>query len=246
MGRAARAVDVLFRRGDMTSGDAAGRACAVVDVLRAATSAAHALAAGAKEVRLFRTVEEARASRAAFEGEAVLAGERGGLAPEGFDAGNSPKEFTPERVAGRTVFFSTTNGTCALSDCASAAFVAFASLANVGAVARALAGRGEDVLLVCSGTEGRFSAEDALCAGMIVEGLAGRGAEHPLELRDGARIARDFARRNAAEPARVLAEGEHGRRLGALGLGEDVAFSARVDCLEVVPVLKTEPLRLMA
>jgi len=242
-------VEVVFRREDVVPSRAAGRACAAVDVLRAGTTVACALGAGAAEVWLFREVAAARAARESFAGEALLAGERGGVAPDGFDLGNSPADFTPARVGGRAVFFTTTNGTAALADLAGGSFVAFAALVNAGAVGRALAGRierhGEDVLVACAGTKGRYSVEDAFCAGLIVRAILDRLPGRAVELADGARIALDFAgvRR---DPARVLAEGDHGRTLTSLGLGRDLVACAEADSLDVVPILRLEPLRLVA
>ena len=95
-----------------------GTACAVFDVLRATTTMAAALAAGVKEIRLFDSVDAARAAADAF-GSAesrLLCGERGCLAPPGFDLGNSPGQFTGDH-RGKTLFMATTNGTRALRRC---------------------------------------------------------------------------------------------------------------------------------
>jgi 2-phosphosulfolactate phosphatase len=240
-----RRLDVLFRRQDLGACDAAGRACAVIDVLRAGTSVAYALAAGAKEIRLFREVDQAREARRKQRGATVLAGERGGLPPDGFDAGNSPRGFTKKLVSRKTVFFTTTNGTAALADCAGAAFASFAGLVNARAVARALASRDEDILLVASGTEGRCSVEDVLGAGMIgMFAKSGRAGES-LELGDGALVAVDFAAHHLDDALALVTASEHGKRLAALGLGRDVADCAEVDSLDVVPVLRGDPLRLV-
>jgi 2-phosphosulfolactate phosphatase len=238
-------VGVVFRREDVPREAVSSRACAVIDVLRAGTTVARAFAAGAREVRLFRGLDEARAARARLGAEALLAGERDGLRPEGFELGNSPLEFTPERVAGRIVLFTTTNGVSALADCEQAPFVAMASLVNAGAVARALARRKEDVLLVASGTRGRYSAEDVLCAGRLAERLLDEAAG-PLALDDGALVALEFARANASRELDVLARSEHGRTLVSLGLGADLELCAEADSVAVVPVMARDPLRLVA
>lgn len=248
---AKRRIEVVFRRQDIPPETVAGRACAVIDVLRAGTSAAYALAAGAGEIRLFRHVNEAREARRGFGGGAVLAGERGGLRPEGFDLGNSPTDFAPEAVSGKTLFFTTTNGTAALAGCARARFVAFAGLVNAGPVAGALARRAEDVLLVCAGTEGRSSAEDVLCAGVIAGKVGailhagGAGGAGAAALTDAALVAVDFARFHQENPRRVVRASDHGMRLAGLGLGSDVDACSEVDSLDVTPVLRRGPLRLV-
>ena len=244
-----RRLDILFRRQDLAPGDAAGRACVVIDVLRAGTSVAYALAAGAKEIRLFTDADNSTDMSHFDGGAAVLAGERGGQPPGGFDTGNSPRGFTKELVSRKTVFFTTTNGTAALADCAEAAFTSFAGLVNAQAVARALASRDEDILLVASGTEGRCSVEDVLGAGMIGASLimfakSGRAGES-LELGDGALVAVDFAAHHLDDALVLVTASEHAKRLAALGLARDIADCAEVDTLDVVPVLRSDPLRLV-
>jgi 2-phosphosulfolactate phosphatase len=240
-----RSVDVILRRSELDPGRAAGRACAVIDVLRAGTSVARAFAECASEVRLFREVEEARAARKEFRLPAVLAGERAGLKIPGFDAGNSPRDFSKSLVGGKTIFFTTTNGTAALADCAEAAFVAFGALVNATAIATALAARGEGILVVCAGTEGNYAGEDVLCAGIIASRILSDVGPGHLSLGDGARIALAYAAEGASRPAEVLSGCAHGKVLASLGLRADLTACAAVDALDVVPVLKRDPLRLV-
>jgi len=240
-----RSMDVVFRRDELRSERVAGRACTVIDVLRAGTSVARAFDACAKEVRLFREVDEARREREKFKLPAVLAGERAGLKVHGFDAGNSPSEFTRSLVGGKTVFLTTTNGTAALADCASSEFVAFAALVNATAVAKALSARSESIVIVCAGTEGSYSAEDTLCAGIIASRILSDVGPGQLSLGDGARIALAYAAENMRDPEGVVAGGAHGKVLASLGLRKDLAGCALLDALGVVPVLKRDPLRLV-
>src|SRR5262249_58692712 len=113
-------------------------------------------------------------------------GERGGARPAGFDHGNSPAEYTPERVRDHTVVFTTTNGTRALLALAGARRIAVGGFVNAAAVARWAAAEPGDILLVCAGEKGRFCLEDAVCAGLLVARLA---AGHRQET-DAARAAR--------------------------------------------------------
>ncbi len=121
----------LFHR--MPQGAAAGGIAVVIDVLRASTTIATALAHGAVAVRAVPTVDEAR--RVALAGAALLGGERGGLPIAGFDLGNSPREYTPERVAGRKLVITTTNGTAALAACGAAREIVVGAIVNRSAVA---------------------------------------------------------------------------------------------------------------
>ncbi|MDE1170632.1 MAG: 2-phosphosulfolactate phosphatase [Verrucomicrobium sp.] len=196
-------------------------ACAVVDQLRATSTQVTALAAGAASILAVRTVEEARALRQRLPG-ALLAGERKGIPLEGFDLGNSPREMTAERVAGRTIVHTTTNGTVALLACAGARAIHAASFLNLSAVAAALAGE-EEVALLCAGTEADFSLEDALVVSALAERLQ---PAHP---------AAALWRAWGADPAAFLRRTVNGRRLQTLGLGEDIGATLPIDRFALVP-----------
>ena len=150
----------------------AGNVAVVIDVLRATTTIVHALAAGARQVIPCLSIDDARAAAASRTGEkVVLGGERQGVRIEGFDLGNSPSEYTPEAVGGRTVVFTTTNGTRAMLRCRQADHVLLAAFVNRAAV---LAGNSrpsrQNVHIVCAGTGGAITREDVLVAGSLVAG----------------------------------------------------------------------------
>lgn len=206
----------------------------VIDVLRATTTIAAALAARAAFVVGRETVKEAFALRAAMEGEGrnpVLGGERSALRVPGFDLGNSPREYRPEVVAGRPVILCTTNGTKALARCSRAKEVYAAALVNAGATARAVAERSGDVLLVCAGSDGGAALEDIGAAGLLATLLLDSGR---WESDDATTIARRCWSHYRRAPLKMLREGRHGRALAALGFGEDLEFAAAVDSLNVV------------
>ncbi len=114
-------------------------AAVVIDVIRATSTIATALAQGAAGVRPVAAVEEAFALKAQ-DPEAILAGERGGQMVEGFDLGNSPEDFMRKRINNRLLILTTTNGTQALAACTGARAVVTACLLNLDAVAARLAG----------------------------------------------------------------------------------------------------------
>lgn len=203
----------------------------VVDVLRASTTIVVALASGCVAVVPVGEAEEARGQA----GSGVLiAGERGGESLPGFDLGNSPPEFTPERVGGRTVVLTTTNGTRALLATRGAPAVGIAALVNLGAVAAwALAG-GRDVAVVCAGEDGAESLEDLACAGLIVEWLAQRVPV--AELSPRATRAAALGRRYRGNLGALGADAPWARRLVASGRADDVAACLRLDTTPVVPV----------
>jgi 2-phosphosulfolactate phosphatase len=195
----------------------------VVDVLRATSTIAQALASGYRRVLCCAEVEEALALRGRL-GEGVLAGERRAVAIPGFDLGNSPLEFTEPRS--ETVVLTTTNGTGAiLAAAASAETVLLGSLLNLDAVAGAARGKG-DVEVVCAGLEGRFTIDDAYAAGRIAELLGGQRSD---AAEAAVRIARSFS--GPEEALSAAGNPEH-----AL-LGEDIAWCARESVLDVVPRL---------
>ena len=133
----------------------AGATLVVIDVLRATTVIPHALAVGAKAVIPCLEVEDAVQAAARLPaGQAVLGGERGGLKIDGFDLGNSPDEYTPQTVAGKTLVFTTTNGTRAMMHCRQAQRVLLGSFVNASAIVDALAAD-RDVRLLCAGTARR-------------------------------------------------------------------------------------------
>ena len=230
---------MLWLPEELEIGPPRGRATIVVDVIRATTSIATALAAGAERVIPVRTVEEARAE-AARDGGALLCGERRGLPPRGFDLGNAPGEFERGSVAGRTLVFTTTNGTAAI-EAARAAGVGSLRLGcfrNAGAGSRRVAAdanaAGRDVAIVCAGRRGRVSMDDAWCAGHLVERLVRTVME--AELTDGARAAQALSARLGPPTATGLAGTAAGRLLHAIGRSADLAVCAGLDDLEVVPI----------
>ena len=207
-----------------------GGACAVaIDVLRATTTLAAARMNGAARVVPFATPAEALAFRDAAPGT-LACGERDGRIVEGFDLGNSPFEFTRERVAGKTLAFASTNGSRALLAASRCRRRWLGSFAALSTTVEALRGEAE-IWLVCAGKLGRFALEDAACAGTIVERLVARGAE-PANAE--ASLARTLACADAAEMRAVVTGCDHGRWLASLGdaFAADVEFCATLDGLE--------------
>jgi 2-phosphosulfolactate phosphatase len=197
----------------------------VVDVVRATSTIAQALAAGYRRVLCCGEVEQARALRAS-RGDAVVGGERDAVRIEGFDVGASPREFL-EPLA-ETLVLSTTNGTRAILAAAERCDeVVLGSLLNLDAVAAAARGAGGDVAILCAGFKGAFAFDDAYCAGRIVEALGDGG-----ERTDAALAASLLA---GAYP-RAL-DGLNARTYGPPGLEADIEWCARESVLDVVPRL---------
>lgn len=218
-----------------------GQAVLMVDVLRASTTIVTAIENGARSV--IPVADKGQAGRLAASLDrdvSVLGGERGGEKLPGFALGNSPREYTPEVVGGKTVVLTTTNGTAALVRARGAARLAVGALVNAASGAaflrRALED-GLDATVLCAGWEGRVSLEDALCAGLLVDRV-GEGQT----LDDGARIAHGLFRGARGDLARALFNADHTQRLVALGAGDDVAFCARLDASDALPVYRDNQL----
>lgn len=231
-------LDVFFSADHLTAADTANRVVAVIDVLRASTTIAVALAHGARNIIPFESTEEVISRSKAFErGTVRLAGERRMLAVPGFDFGNSPREFSHAAVDGRTVLFATTNGTVALVAVNGARDVVVASYVNFTAVATllrtALRG-GTDVVILCAGRERQFSLEDAACAGRFARHLL--EFDGSLALNDAARAALEIERGFADDIVRLFDESAHGRALRDAGFAEDLAVCAALDAFPVIPV----------
>ena len=210
-------VDVAFT----PEGSAAAQVGIVVDVLRATSTIAQALASGFRRVLCCAEIEDARALREEIP-DSLVGGERKAIKIEGFDVGASPREFL--EPSAETLILSTTNGTRAILEAAEhCEQVLLGSLLNLRAVANAA--RGDDAVIVCAGFQGAFALDDAYCAGRIVQLL---DAE-----RSDAAIAAELVAR--AFPSAL--EGLNARTYGPPGLEEDIAFCARESALDVVPML---------
>ncbi len=174
--------------------------------------------------------------------EALLCGEEDNLPPPGFDYGNSPIQFLRLTLDGRLVILATSNGTRLLTEVAGAPVVLVGCLLNrnaIAATALALAeAKGLDLTIICAGADGGrvFALEDALGAGAIVD--AARRRHRTLQLKDGSQAALAAFRACRRRLAEVVASSDHARDLISLGLGEDVAFCARLDAFSVVPRLE--------
>lgn len=231
-------LDVLFGAHEVTPQDVAGRVVAVIDVLRASTTIAAALHAGARAVIPFGSTEEAATRARGMDRDAVrLAGERKMLPIPGFDLGNSPSEYTPKSVGGKTVLFTTTNGTAALLATQGARDVVVASFANftaAGALLRTALRGGNDVTLLCAGREGHFALEDAVCAGRLAKHLVPRNAK--VRLGDATLACQLLAKRFESSLTRVFEQSEHGRALAEAGFEQDLVTCATLDVFPVVPV----------
>jgi 2-phosphosulfolactate phosphatase len=219
----------------------------VVDLLRASTTIATALAAGAACVMPFAEIDETLAAAERFGRDNVLlGGERGGQVIPGFDLGNSPAEYTAERVAGRRILFTTTNGARALHHARDARRVLVGAAVNRLAVALTVSCE-HDAVVLCAGTDGVPAREDMLAGGAIIDALCGV-VKNGWELGDEASNAHGQwqalrGELGLAAPSLVdrfaaeLRDTDGGRNLIDIGQDADLPACAQLDVLTVVPEL---------
>lgn len=212
------------------AGDLAEATVVVVDALRMTSVAVTAIAAGCSGVLAVGGVKEAWAL--AGECDALLGGERQALPIEGFDFSNSPLEYTEERISGHRLVMSTTNGTHAILAAASARRMLLGAFINASATARAVLSE-EKVGIVCAGTMGAFTLEDALAAGSIIDRVQALGAATQLD--DMALAAHMLYQSARGDLHKSLSHTTHYKRLEGLGLMDDLLYCLKEDTLRTVP-----------
>jgi len=251
-------LDVFFTPTELAGHGGLGR-FVVADVIRATSSMVAALNAGARSVFPVASVDDAaRLAQNLGRDGVLLCGERRGLPIDGFDLGNSPGEFTAERVAGKALAMTTTNGTRALlgvSDlplpknapetgkASSERRVLIGAFLNLDAVARTLATSDAPVSVVCAGKEGTFALEDAVFAGALANRLL-ELKDDALERNDAAVAAMALATRFGGSLLPLLRRTAAGRAIIEIGLGGDLDFCADIDRFDVVPEFKDRKITL--
>ena len=238
--RTAVDIDVVLTPAALDPEAVKGRRVVVVDVLRASTTIVTALGAGARAIiPAIDTGEAGRLAATLDPDHSLLGGEREGVKVAGFGAGNSPAEYGPDAVAGKTVVLTTTNGTRALARAKPAARVAVGGFVNAAAAVAFLREGircGEGATVLCAGWTGRVSLEDTLAAGLLVSRLV--SPPEAAALPDPARMAYALHAGSQADIERAVRSTQHARRLVTLGHGGDIARCAAVDTSGVLPVLR--------
>lgn len=209
----------------------------IVDIFRATSSICYGIENGAKAIIPVAEVEECEAYRE--QGlDYLLAAERNGEVVTGFDFGNSPFSYTKEKVSGKTVVLTTTNGTQALHLSRKAKKIVIGSFLNLTALCNWLKTQNENILLVCAGWKSNFNLEDTLFAGAVVDQLK----ELDFKLDDAAIASNDLFQIGKNDINQYLKKTSHGERLKKLGIEKDIAFCLQVDLTTAIPILDGEKL----
>lgn len=222
-----------------------GKTVIILDVLRAATNIVNALANGCEEVIPALTIKEALSLAKSLElGSYLLGGERKREKIQGFDLGNSPGEYISEKVKGKKIIITTTNGTKAIGQAVLADHILIGSLLNVSTVGRYSLSLAKDIIILCSGTRGCFSLEDSIAAGSLVDYLIQKEAN--LILDDLSLALRQLYKSYFPRLLEPLSISENGRSLLKMGKEEDVKFAAQLDIYQVVPIWNQGKIKLIS
>ncbi|MBD3376107.1 2-phosphosulfolactate phosphatase [candidate division KSB1 bacterium] len=224
----------------------------VIDVLRATSTMTMALANGCKAIYPVATVSKAlELADILGRQKTLVGGERGGKRVEGFDLGNSPAEYTRRLVDNKDLVLTTTNGTLALQHGQSATLLLALSFLNLDVVIRTILDTDPmPVHIICAGTDGQFSLEDSVCAGVALKRLM-QGGRDRFRPGDGTHQALDLAEQHESDILNMLQVSMHGQRLIGLGFEQDLILSSQMNQQSVLPGCRPlpdsgQPLRMVA
>lgn len=211
----------------------------VIDVLRASSSIITAIGNGCREVIPTDTVDGATdIAQRLGRNEVCLCGERGGRIVKGFHIGNSPSEYSKEAIGGKTLVYTSTNGSRAILKSRNTSLGMIGAFTNASAVVDSALQGDDDLIVLCAGQDGLFSLEDTVCGGMLITRiLEHRGSGDKCPLNDAAVAAQVLFRAYAHSIPDMLRASSHGEDLSQIGFGDDLAYCAAVDTSTIVPIL---------
>ncbi len=205
----------------------------IIDILRASSAICTAFANGVKSMIPVSGVEEAKEFKARGY---LVAAERDGYVLDFADFGNSPFNFTPERVEGKTIVYSTTNGTGIINLASSAGSIVIGSFLNISALTDWILRQSKDVVLFCAGWKNRFNLEDTVCAGAIAEKLL--NSSRFLTICDSTLAALDLWSLAKPDLKGYIEKAAQRTRLRDKALDDCIDFCFTADFTEKIPVIK--------
>ena len=232
-------IDLFVTPAGVSNKDTQDCGVVVIDILRAGTTICYALTNGCKGVIPAMTIERAvKLAHTLFEPTTLLCGERNGVKQDGFNLGNSPLEYTADKVKDLTLIYTTTNGTEAIEKSTAGRWIIVGGFVNFNCVISYIKNKlPEKLAIVCGGKEHRFALEDVVSGGMIIHAL-NEHFNRELQLTDSARMAVAVYSQYADNILGMLKNCEHGRFLQSIGLEADLEICSRVDAIPVLPVYK--------
>ena len=226
-------VDIIFTADEVSQEKTEGKICVVIDVLRATSVMITALHNGAEKIFPFKDIKTIQ-ERCENLKNIIKCGERNALKIDGFDLGNSPLEFTKEKVFGKDIYMSTTNGTKAVENSLSAEKIIICSFLNIKSVSEKLLEYKKDCVIVCAGTNGKFSLDDTLCAGFIIKEMQ---KHTEIQMNDVLLAAVRIS--ESHENIRDILKGStHYERLLSLGFEKDMEHIFSLNKYSIVPEYK--------
>lgn len=211
-----------------------GKTTVVIDVLRATSTIVTALNNGAKEVIPVASVEFAvKVSGGMFGGLTLIGGERNTKKIEGFALGNSPFEYTPKIVNGKSIILYTTNGTKAIVKAKFSKHLFICSFLNLTPIAKKIVEMKHDVEIVCAGRNNSFSLEDSYCSGKLITEICKLTEE--TQLNDTSKASVALSKSFGKSLSKMLGETEHGKLLIENGFEEDIKYCSKINTIEKIP-----------
>jgi 2-phosphosulfolactate phosphatase len=212
----------------------------MIDVLRASTTICASLFNGAREIIPCESMDKATQIYISLSRQSsFLGGERNGVKPNGFHAGNSPLEYTSDRVNNKTIILTTTNGTKIFRLAKGAKYRLIGGFVNISAVtgfmSKFINSGTNSIQILCAGNNGRLSYEDTICAGAYINRIRSFFSE--LEMSDSAHAAENLFMLHSNDMEDFLASREHATILKKLGFGEDIKIALTPDIYPVIPLV---------
>ncbi len=209
----------------------------VIDVLRACSSMVTALINGAKGIIPVEDMAMASKIAANLDPKSVLlCGEKDGRKIDGYQLGNSPMEYSRGVVDGKTMIMNTTNGTKAVTRAGLARKIVIGCFLNAASVVEELRNSDGDIIIICAGWKSRFSLEDMLCAGLIIDRLSnGVFNDHAT---DGAKLAHVLYQKYANDIEGTVSQSTHANRLQDIAHPNDISYCSELDRISIVPYMK--------
>ena len=226
-------INVALYPTELKKVDQKGKTVVIIDVLRGSSTIVHALAHGCKEIYPMPDIKTARRKWKACKNEQILiGGERNGIKVKGFDLGNSPEEYTSEKIRGKTLIFTTTNCTQTLRFCKNPYETLICAFLNAASVAQYLCATKRDILFALSGNSDTYSMEDMMCAGLVINKIS---KYRKVNLSDTAISAKIIYNNYRGYIRKGLLDSFHGKYLEKIGMKKDVIFCAGARHFDVIP-----------
>lgn len=219
-----------------------GKTVVVIDVLRASSTVVNALNNGAREIIPVASVEFAvKISGGLFSGQTLIGGERNTKKIDGFALGNSPLEYKPEIVSGKSIIFYTTNGSKAIVKAKFAENLFVCCYLNMNAVANYIVSLNKDFEILCSGKPNSMSLEDTVCAGRLIAEV--QKIKPDVELTDSAKASLILNKSFGKSIHNMLKQTEHGQVLLENGFTDDLRFCSKLNMSEIIPYYTNNAIR---